>query len=549
MAIATPSRLAVDVCRAATVTSIAGWAGTHEWWHGPAPRRRAAAAGRVSLAALLALAGCLGDGRDLGQSCDTTSECSSGLQCLEQICVPRCRGHVDCGDGAVCTAGECQAVVSEVGDPCFSELECGAGQTCRLSTVLGIAPGTCQVEVAGALEGETCAADDACRTGGCALGRCVALCRAADNCRRGWTCAAVPLPARSASAVNACLPGNATITFELAVPAADPATPSVVPEIQVPVPSTARSMVLVFEAPSTALTIGAGLLKNPRNQVIYRLPDLEDDYYRNPVRHAPRPGLSVLQVPSSTAAPLIAGIYTVTVRTYRDNPLQPSTARPRLRVVEKLGSAARLDVHFYFRDLTDHPCSAAIGATLSAATARTLPGFQQDYLGEIEKIFQAANITLGEVTYDDLDLVPGLGRRPEFDVLEASQAPELFALPTRPRGISVFFVRSIEPAGQQLLTGGTPGAPLPGTGASGLAIAVDTLCYRSWTQLARQTAHGLARHMGLFRNREPDDVASHVDPIDDSTDGLENLMHWSEFGGTDLSLGQREILRASPVLR
>ena len=80
----------------------------------------------------------------------------------------------------------------------------------------------------------------------------------------------MPLPARSASVVNACLPGNATITFELPVPTADPATPSVVPEIQVPVPSTARSMVLVFEAPPSISTIGAGLLKNPRNQVIYR---------------------------------------------------------------------------------------------------------------------------------------------------------------------------------------------------------------------------------------------------------------------------------------
>ncbi len=530
MATAPLPPLAVDVRHAAAVTSIALWGG-------------------LVLTALLGGAGCTGTGRDLGEACDTTSECGTGLQCLEQICVPRCRGHVDCGDGAVCVAGECEAVTSAVDDPCFSELECGAGQTCRLSSTLAIAPGTCQPEGAGALEGETCATDDACRTGGCALGRCVGLCRATDDCRRGWTCAAVPLPARSASVVNACLPGNATITFELPVPTADPATPSVVPEIQVPVPSTARSMVLVFEAPPSISTIGAGLLKNPRNQVIYRQPALEDDYYVNPVRHAPRPGISVLQVPSSTAAPLIAGIYTVTVAAGCPGRCGPATPRPRLRVIEKLGTAARLDLHFYFRDLTEHPCGAAIGATLSAATARTLPGFQQDYLGQVEQILAAANIALGEVTYDDLDLVPGLGRRPEFDILEAAQAPALFALPTRGRGISVFFVRSIEPAGQQLLTGGTPGAPLPGTGASGLAVAVDTLCYRSWTQLARQTAHGLARHMGLFRNREPDDVAGHVDPINDSADGLDNLMHWSEFGGTDLSLGQREILRASPVLR
>ncbi len=547
MATATPSPLAVDVHPGAVVTSIAPAAGSRVA-SGAAARTVVVLAG-LALASLGPAAGCAGAGRDLGESCDTSSECGTGLQCLAQICVPRCRGHVDCGDGAVCSDGECQAVVSDVGDPCFSELQCGAGQTCRLASVLGIAPGTCEPEVAGALEGETCAADDECRTGGCALGRCVALCRAGDDCRRGWTCAAVPLPARSASVVNACLPGNATIAFEVPVPAPDPAAPDIVPEILIPVPSTARSMVLVFEAPSPTLTIGAGMLRNPRNQIVYRLPDLEEAYYVNQVRHAPRPGISVLQVPSSTAAPLIAGIYAVTVRTYRDTPLQPSTSRARLRVVEKLGSAARLDVHFYFRDLTDHPCAAAIGATLSAATARALPGFQQDYLGELEQIFAAANIALGEVTYDDLDAMPGLGRRPEFDILETAQAPELFALPDQAHGISVFFVRSLEPAGQQLLTGGTPGAPLPGTGASGLAIAVDTLCYRSWTQLARQTAHGLARHMGLFRNREPDDIATHVDPIDDSDDGLDNLMHWSEFGGTDLSLGQREILRASPVLR
>ena len=55
--------------------------------------------------------------------------------------------------------------------------------------------------------------------------------------------------------------------------------------------------------------------------------------------------------------------------------------------------------------------------------------------------------------------------------------------------------------------------------------------------------------MGLFRNREPDDVATHVDPIADSDESLDNLMHWSEFGGTALSEGQRKILQASPVLR
>ena len=546
MAIATLSptidALAESVVRAARTAGVTSVA-------------RAALAALV-LAALGGASGCGAPGRELGEACDTTGECQDDLQCLQQVCVPRCRSHVDCGDGAVCSAeGECTPVVSAIGDRCESELACGLGQTCRLLENLGTTAGTCQPETVASLEGEACTTDADCRMGGCALGRCISLCRGPDSspldrpeCQRGWDCAAIPLPERS-SKVNACLPGNATIEFELPVPPFDPAMPGVLPPISVPVPDTARSMVLVFEAPSPNLSVGAGLLLNPRNVPIYREPVLVESYYTNPVRHAPRPGISVLQVPSSTAAPLMPGTYTVTVRAFRDDPGQPVNGRPRVRVIEKLGSAARLDIHFYFLDLGDHPCSEAIGATLNASTARTLSGFQQEYLGAIEDIFQAANLTLGEITYEDITALAGADGRPDLDVLDAAQANALFALTKRRGGVSVFMVRSMEPDGPQLLTNSTPGAPVPGTGASAIAIGVDTLCYRSWAQLARQTAHGIARHMGLFRNVEPDGVTTHVDPIDDSTDELDNLMHWSEFGGTELSLGQREILRASPVLR
>jgi hypothetical protein len=508
----------------------------------------------VVAALVVAALGCGGAGRELGEACGTSGECRDGLQCLQQVCVPRCEGHVDCGDGSVCTAeGECRSVVSAVDDPCTSELECGAGQTCRLSQQLGTTPGTCQVEAAAALEGERCTVDIDCRMGGCALGRCVSLCRETD-CRRGWTCAAIPLPQRSTS-VNACLPASATIEFEVLVPPPDPATPGLLPELPVPVPSTARSLVLVFEAPTPTQSVGAGVLLDPTDQVIYREPVFIESYFTNPVRHAPRPGISVLQVPSASdddeEAPgtyLRPGIYTVTVRSFREAPGQPVNGRPRLRVIEKLGSGTRLDLHFYFLDLADHPCQDAIGTALNATTAQMLTGFQDEFLGAIEDIFRPANITLGDVTYDDVaSLVPG--GRPELAVLDVSQASALFALPIRRGGVSIFFVRGMEPDGQQILTNSTPGAPIPGTGASAIAVSVDTLCYRSWAQLARQTAHGVARHMALFRNVEPDALPGHVDPIDDTDDGIDNLMHWSEHGGSALSIDQREILRASPVLR
>ena len=78
-------------------------------------------------------------------------------------------------------------------------------------------------------------------------------------------------------------------------------------------------------------------------------------------------------------------------------------------------------------------------------------------------------------------------------------------------------------------------------------IGLDTLCYRSWTQVARLAAHEIARFMGLYNNVEID--PTQLDPIADSDTSSENLMFYSELGGTDLSPGQRDILSRSAVLR
>jgi len=509
---------------------------------------------RALLAALVTSStlGC-GGGHELGEPCAATSECASGLQCAAQVCVPRCTSHLDCGDGAVCSDGECQLVVSDIGDDCTSELECGVGQTCRLPSTFGESS-TCQAEHLGALEGEACTVDDDCRSGGCALGRCIGLCQRNTDCRRGWLCAKIPHPPLG---FDGCLPGNATIAFEVPVvrDPSDPTDPNRDLEVSVPVPSTAKSMVLVFEARDRNLVqfVGAGQVKNPRGITVYRRPLDADSFFSNPIRHTPLPGISMMEISSSGQAPLEAWIYTAAVTRYRLDQ-DPQAGRgngpvQRLRVIQKLGTGSVLDLHFYFRDLVDHPCAAAIGGDLSAATAPLLAGFKNQFLPELARIFESASIRIGEVTYTDLDGPRPQDQRHEYDVLEASQAPSLFAQATARTGVSIFFVRSIEPEGNQLLTGGTPGAPLPGTGASGIAVALDSLCYRDWTVLARQTAHGLARHMGLFRNREPDGVPGHVDPINDSSDGMDNLMHWSEFGGTELSAGQRDVLKDSPVLR
>jgi hypothetical protein len=119
----------------------------------------------------------------------------------------------------------------------------------------------------------------------------------------------------------------------------------------------------------------------------------------------------------------------------------------------------------------------------------------------------------------------------------------------------VFFVRTLSPVGLQAI-GPAPGpAGLAGTRGSGVVIGVDTLCYRDWQHLARLSAHELARYMGLYDNVEIDDMPAttppvlHRDPISDTDTSTDNLMFYSELGGSSLTAGQRDILTRSPVLR
>jgi hypothetical protein len=183
------------------------------------------------------------------------------------------------------------------------------------------------------------------------------------------------------------------------------------------------------------------------------------------------------------------------------------------------------------------------------ATAARDRGALKAYTDEIRRIFARAGISTGEITFDDI-----VGH-PDLVGLEAAALPDLLSLAWRPGGVSVFLVRTITPVGLQALSGGgdNPGAPSVGSPTGGVAVGIDTMCYRSWESLARVTAHAVARHMGLFRNVEPEGLGE--DPIADSpgredlTQATDNLMYFSEFGGLTLTNGQRDILRRSAVLR
>lgn len=501
-----------------------------------------------ALSAIAAIAITLGgcsSGAQLGEACLRHSDCDSDLQCAQHVCEPLCQRAPDCGDGYQCTAeGLCEAATGQRGDPCSSEVDCDAGLACQieLDSARRLIK-RCGAQRAGALAGAACSADDDCRNGTCALGRCVDLCRVSRDCGAGTSCMQIPYPEAGSRATFAgCMLTSGVVSWKL--PPGD--------KVLLPVPSgaTEASLVLTTAAPRTtaAVRVAPPSSLAPIFQLCPRDWDFACNaaergaqYLVNRLRHRPEVGMAVLAMPSTSARPLLetGGTYSVEVRSFHvDGSKGPP---PAVTAVVRLGEGTLLDLHFHFLDLAEHPCGAAFGdGRLDRTSAPTDPSFQQDFLGTLRSIFkESGSITLGEITYEDV-------ARPDLDGLEIDRAGELLALGHRGRGLNVFFVRNLSPVGVQAF-GANPGpAGLGGTARSGVIVGVDTLCYRSWRQLARLTAHEMARYMGLYRNI---DLNGQRDGIDDSDDSSANLMFYSELGGALLSAGQREVLTRSPVLR
>lgn len=500
--------------------------------------------GRTWLASFL-LAAC-GGGADLGEPCGSPSACDDGLQCLAHVCVPRCERHTDCGDGHICRSdGVCEAVDSEIGELCEREVDCAPGQACHLLDEDldgdGLLTASCQPEVSGGVLDDPCRDDDDCRTGTCVIGRCVDLCLTELDCPETHLCTSMPreipgdLVGGTANAsFFGCLPARGTIRYDV---------PIVAPyqRFFLPVPGTAQAVAMVATVEDPAQLVGAALVESPAGDVLYELPFTRDEYFANALRHDVMPGVATLLIPQ-VPGQLEAGAYAVEIGSYLGSPQVPGTEVPDVEIIYKLDPAVTLDLHFHFLDLSDHPCS---GGVTGAASAATSVQFQDVYLRELNLIFARAGVVVDRdngVTYEDiLD-------RPDLDGLDVSRLGDLLELAETPGGMHVFFVRSIAPAGLQALAGGPPAPPgVPGTRASGVVVAMDTLCYRpDWARLARITAHEIARALGLHRTIEPD---RHVDPIEDSDFDPSNLMHFSDLGGDELSDDQRAILRGSAALR
>lgn len=509
--------------------------------------------GFLSLLAI-GLAGCPGSGGEIGDVCGGHGDCDGNLQCSSGVCVPRCARAPECGDGYSCSNdGICTLATGQPGDACTSEVDCSPGLACHIdgdaTDASSYLLSSCTAQQDGKPAGSICEEDLDCRNGTCALGHCVDLCTATRDCAASYSCMEVPRIEANGSLFRGCLPASGNIIWPIRVSAPTANT------ILFPVPSAARYAQLVFSVDDLAQRVGASTLTSPSGVHLYTSPcetpgptcDPVADFYNNTVRHTPELGQSVMAFPSTPNAPLETGAYRVQVSSYRKNKA-PGTAIPRLTALVRIDTATLLDLRFHFLDLDAHVCQTELGGTkLDSTQAQTAPFFQEDFVGKLREIFSRGGIALGNLTYDDiLD-------RPDLDELDVLDSGALLSLGTGSTGIDVFFVRALSPSGLQAF-GPSPGpAGIPGTRQSGIVIGLDTLCYRSWTQLARLTAYELARYMGLSHNVELD-INSDTgmpwgDNITDSDTSSSNLMFFSELGGTVISPGQRDILSRSGVLR
>lgn len=490
---------------------------------------------------LLASGACDNSGA-LGASCDSTSECAKDLQCVHQVCIAKCERASECGDGFSCDDdGRCKEAELTQGSTCNSETDCVAGLACVLEKSDenndGSLQATCTLDRVGHAIGHACTRDNECRNGTCALGRCVDLCAGTRDCPLGLECTTLPRVEANGAMFRGCLPERALLTWDIPVP-----SPS--SDVLVPVPLNALSMSLSMSVVDESQLVGATLVTAPpRGDKIF---DRRDSDEINKLRHRALPTRSVLQIPSSSGAKLEPGTYHVSLGSLRPNG-QPGSATPRLKASIRTGSrddSALLQLHFHFLDLTGHPCADQFDSKsgkkeLNAAeAARVASDFQSAYITELRTIFAKANVAIG-VTYDDLTA----NASAPFDNVTGENVRALLAQGKHKSGINVFLVRGISPVGV-LALGPTPGPAGASAAPSGVVVSLEPLCYRSWQQVARTTAHQLARYMGLFPNR---DVFGQRDPIDDSDDSTENLMFFSEGGGTKISPGQRAVLVASPA--
>ncbi len=490
--------------------------------------------------------------------CDTVNRCERSEVCAaigtERLCAAQCVANADCPAGFRCefVAGPTRAaclplppvVLKDDGEPCTSAEECTGG-TCLPDPDYPsgyCTTANCRAEFDCARE-ET---DNRCFAVE-GDNRCYRTCNsAASPCRAGYTC--TPSPGGSAY----CAPTS------IEIPEPEPTDPSPFPTVCLS--GNTAAMELTFEVTpgsasflATAFSASGSLdlhtLVTPSGRII----DLDGDDALLTVGESFFRQVVPIYLPQYPAVESLveSGTYTLS--------LTSSSRQACVRLLDSPATGRTLNLRVYLVGLTG----------VTPETAPSDPNLAATF-GEVNRIFNAAGISIGETTFhtlaprDDASyaIVRSFGEIQRMVKLAEPPAPD-----AEQRSINIFLNRGFAFASGPVLgiSAGIPGAAgLYGSEASGLAFTVE---YLGTSVDARQgamdgniytglvMAHEIGHYLGLFHVIE---VAGGEDPLDDTANcrGYDtscaaslNLMHPFAWGDNILlSPLQQRILQRHPIL-
>ena len=313
-------------------------------------------------------------------------------------------------------------------------------------------------------------------------------------------------------------------------------TNDLTPEFTIAVPADAASLTIEASSLQEAV-LGLYTFEGPGGHVY------ETATRAGPYRWLEAPGGFAAQIPSSDLSDLQlrAGGGTYKFRFQR---ISGSTGPVRARaIIERrpngMESSGVLPLNVFL----------ANGITITADTAAT-DQKMIDTLNEMSQILEARGLTLGAITYYDVD-------SPQLDTFDYQDPAPLMTESRRAAEarLNLFFVRSVNSGALLGYSPAIGGTKLNGLASSGVAVA--------WRNLTPQvigyvSAHEICHHLGIWHTVEGNGT---VDLFTDTpecpvtgtnatctVEGGGLLMHWQATLGTVLSPAQGNVLRRHPLV-
>jgi hypothetical protein len=259
--------------------------------------------------------------------------------------------------------------------------------------------------------------------------------------------------------------------------------------------------------------------------------------FKSPNRVTQDWGISAATFPNNPGVTVQGGAYTLVVGGLvpQGNAGMPYSGDVNVKIYLRRAVLERgkLDVHLYF--------TGAGGFTADSARADTV---MQGALDALRTIYGQMNVTIGDVTYADVDA--------QYQVITdltntGGDLDEMFRLSTGSGGLHFFFVSRFMggfPGGMVAgISGGLPGAPgRVGTVGSGVAVGVDVVGMNPQT-IAHVMAHEGGHWLGLFHTSEVTGTEDQHPETPGGQAGNMFLMYPAVGGGTQITPSQGAAVR------